>query len=131
MSCSHFCERACWYVYHSLPSLRNYSSSKQDINVSLISSVFSRNWFQQTLTNLHLNDNQAMPRNNADKLYKIQTFIDILNKNFMMLHNANEHIGIDERMILFRCRSSLKQYNPMKPIKYGYKIWARAEQGQT
>ena len=30
-------------------------------------------------------------------------------------------------MILFKGRSSLKQYNPMKPIKRGYKIWARAD----
>ena len=30
-------------------------------------------------------------------------------------------------MILFKGRSSLKQCNPMKPIKRGYKIWAKAD----
>lgn len=29
-------------------------------------------------------------------------------------------------MILFKGRSSMKQYNPMKPIKRGYKIWCIA-----
>ncbi|XP_071486003.1 piggyBac transposable element-derived protein 3-like [Diadema antillarum] len=35
--------------------------------------------------------------------------------------------SINESMILFKGRSTLKQYNPMKPIKRGYKIWARAD----
>ena len=33
---------------------------------------------------------------------------------------------MSESMILFKGRRSLKQYNPMKPIKWGYKIWAQA-----
>lgn len=31
-------------------------------------------------------------------------------------------------MILFKDRSSLKQYNPTKPIKRGYKLWWVADQ---
>lgn len=31
-------------------------------------------------------------------------------------------------MIKFKERSSLKQYNPMKPIKRGYKLWSIADQ---
>lgn len=30
-------------------------------------------------------------------------------------------------MILFKGRHSVKQYNLMKPIKHGYKMWARAD----
>ena len=30
-------------------------------------------------------------------------------------------------MILFKGRSPLKQYNPMKPIKRGYKLWVRTD----
>ena len=36
-------------------------------------------------------------------------------------------MSIDESMILFKGRSSLKQYNPMKPIKRGYKVWSMAD----
>ena len=57
--------------YQNLPLLRNYWSSEQDFNVTMVSSALSRNQFQQILTNLHLNDNRAMPRHNADKLYQI------------------------------------------------------------
>ncbi|CAI6345494.1 unnamed protein product [Macrosiphum euphorbiae] len=31
-------------------------------------------------------------------------------------------------MIVFKGRSSMKQYNPMKPIKRGYKIWCMSDQ---
>ncbi|KAK6169502.1 hypothetical protein SNE40_020545 [Patella caerulea] len=30
-------------------------------------------------------------------------------------------------MIRFKGRSSIKQYNPLKPIKRGYKLWVRAD----
>ena len=103
--------------YHNRSSLRNFWSYKKDFNAPLVSSALSRNRFQQILTNLHLNDNQAMPRDNADKLHKNDLWL-----MFRMLCNINEHVSINESMILFKGRSSLKQYNPMKPIKRGYKI---------
>nr|CAH7713912.1 unnamed protein product [Callosobruchus chinensis] len=37
-------------------------------------------------------------------------------------------MSVDESMILFKGRSSIKQYNPMKPVKRGYKIWCVADQ---
>ena len=58
---------------------------------------------------------------------KYDLLFDTLNKSFMMLYNVNEHISINESIILFNCRNSLKQYNPMKPIKRGNKIWAMVD----
>jgi len=37
------------------------------------------------------------------------------------------HQSIDESIVKFKGRSILKQYNPMKPIKRGYKLWVRAD----
>ena len=36
-------------------------------------------------------------------------------------------ISVDEAMIPFKSRSSLKQYLPLKPIKRGIKVWMRAD----
>ena len=33
---------------------------------------------------------------------------------------------IDEAMITFKGRSSMKQYMPMKPTKHGFSVWVRA-----
>ena len=35
--------------------------------------------------------------------------------------------SIDESMVKFKDRSSLKQYLPLKPIKRGIKIWQRCD----
>ena len=38
-----------------------------------------------------------------------------------------EYVSIDESMIKFKGRSSLKQYLPKKPIKRGFKVWTLAD----
>ena len=45
----------------------------------------------------------------------------------MKLYIVYRQVSIDESMILFKGRSSLKLYNPMKPIKRGYKLWEMAD----
>lgn len=60
-------------------------------------------------------------------MYKLRPLLDSLNDRFTMLYNVSRQVSIDESMILFKGRSSLKQYNPMKPIKRGYKLWMRAD----
>ena len=45
----------------------------------------------------------------------------------MQLYNVSRKVSIDESMILYMGRHSIKQYNPMKPIKRGYKLWVRAD----
>ena len=86
-----------------------------------------RNWFAEILLHLHVNDNLLMPRDNTDHLYKLRPLIESLNSRYVRLYNISKQVSIDESMILFKGRSSLKQYNPMKPIKRGYKLWVRAD----
>ncbi|KAG1682704.1 PiggyBac transposable element-derived protein 3 [Nymphon striatum] len=112
--------------YHNLPSWRNYWSTAADLHVDIVKDTMSRNRFGEILSNLHANDNSIRPNECADKLYKLRPFIDQLNNNFKLLYHLDQIVSIDESMILFKGRSSIKQYNPMKPIKRGYKIWCRA-----
>ena len=39
-------------------------------------------------------------------------------------------MSVDEAMIKFQGRSSLKQYMPMKPIKRGIKVWTLADKNE-
>ncbi|KAJ8886192.1 hypothetical protein PR048_012401 [Dryococelus australis] len=43
-------------------------------------------------------------------------------------NKGTRELSIDENIILFKGRSTLKQYNPMKLIKRGCKLWAMADQ---
>ncbi|XP_040071661.1 piggyBac transposable element-derived protein 4-like [Ixodes scapularis] len=58
-----------------------------------------------------------------DKLYKLRPLIDGLNRQFQLAYGPRREDCVDESIILFKGRSSMKQYNLMKPIKRGYKIW--------
>ena len=50
-----------------------------------------------------------------------------LNYLFVQKHSPSEHVSVDESIIRFKGRTSLKQYNPMKPIRREYKLWCVAD----
>jgi hypothetical protein len=114
--------------YHSLPSYKNYWSADEDFDTSIVRRTMSRNRFEMMLSNLHLNDNTTIPRDNKDKIYKIRPFVINMKTQFDLLHHGTRELAVDESIILFKGRSSLKQYNPKKPIKRGYKLWCIADQ---
>jgi hypothetical protein len=114
-----------------LPSIRDYYSSNDEIRDHYISSLMSRNRLMWILGNVHLNDNKKQPKKGEkdfDKLYKVRPFLDKLLETFQFYYESDEHQSVDESMIKFKGRSSLRQYMPQKPIKRGYKIWVRANQ---
>ncbi|CAB3246685.1 unnamed protein product [Arctia plantaginis] len=62
-----------------------------------------------------------------DKLYKIRPLITSMNTAFQKGARNSSSQSIDECMVKFKGRSTLKQYLPNKPIKRGFKIWARCD----
>ncbi|XP_049780398.1 piggyBac transposable element-derived protein 3-like [Schistocerca cancellata] len=110
--------------YHKLPSWKHYWSACDDLGISIVKRCMSRDRYDFILSNLHLNDNTKIPERNTDKLYKIRPPLTALNKQFMSIYRGTRELSIDESMIVFKGRSSIKQYNPLKPIKRGYKLWA-------
>lgn len=112
-----------------LPSYRDYWSSRVELRNNYISGLMPRARFDWLLGNFHGNDNMSQPKRGEpqfDKLYKIRPFLETLNHSFKKYYAPSENISIDESIILFKGRSSLKQYIPNKPIKRGYKVWLRA-----
>ncbi|XP_035226085.1 piggyBac transposable element-derived protein 3-like [Stegodyphus dumicola] len=115
------------FSYHRLPRVRNYWSSDIDYSVPVVPDTLSRNRYFQILGNLHVNDNEVIPKQNTDRLCKIKPLMDKLNKNFQSLRMSHQTQSIDESMILFKGCSTLNQYNPKKRIKRGYKLWCRSD----
>lgn len=58
----------------------------------------------------------------ADKLHKIRQLIERLRTRFVSVP-LEENLSVDEQIVPFKGRSCLRQYNPKKPHKWGYKIW--------
>ena len=114
--------------YHKLPSYKHYWKGAKDLNVPAISEVMTRDRFVEILSNIHVNNNENIPQNNKDKLFKLRPMIDSLNQIFLESSSGTRELSVDESMIKFKGRSTIKQYNPMKPIKRGYKLWCIADQ---
>ncbi|XP_015375252.1 PREDICTED: piggyBac transposable element-derived protein 4-like, partial [Diuraphis noxia] len=115
--------------FHKLPTIRCYWSTDANFQVPRISSIMSLKRFLSILRFLHLNDNLSMPKRghvNYDKLYKVRPLINKLNEKFFSNFNPSRNIAIDESMVAFKGRTTIKQYMPLKPIKRGIKVWAAA-----
>lgn len=115
---------------HSLPSLRDYWMDDWVLGVPEFAKVMPRNRFLDINRYLHLNDNSKMPARespDADKLFKLRPFLESLQANFTRCYNPHKEQAIDEAMIKYKGRTSLKQYMPMKPIKRDIKVWCRAD----
>lgn len=113
------------------PSYRDYWSNNIQLNDPYISKLMNVNRFSFISSNLHINDNtKELPRQNPnyDKLYKLRPMISILNNNFKKFWKPYKNQSVDESMIKFKGRHSIKQYMPAKPIKRGYKVWMRADE---
>ncbi|XP_043470215.1 piggyBac transposable element-derived protein 4-like [Leptopilina heterotoma] len=113
------------------PSYRDYWSANPQLNDSYISSLMTVNHFAFFLGSLHLADNSKEPKKgetNYDKLYKVRPLLDKLRKTFKNCWKPSQYQSVDESMIKFKGRSSMKQYMPAKPVKRGYKCWVRADE---
>ena len=67
--------------------------------------------FSWILSNLHCNDNVLQPQRNApnfDQLYKVKPIISHLQERFETCFHLSKNILIDESMIKYKGRSSLK-----------------------
>ena len=115
------------FGYHKLPAIRDYWSSDPHLGVPIVHETMKLDRYFGILSNLHANDNKAVPTENKNKLYKLRPVIDMLNWKYQSLRSPCRWQSIDESMVLFKGRSSIKQYNPMKPIKRGYKLWCRSD----
>lgn len=103
-----------------------YWSSDSLFYVKDITTVMTHKRFQQITNNLHLNDNTQMPKKGSkeyDRCFKVRPLINMINESFRNEYKPSSRLAVDESMILFKGRSSMKQYMPRKPkIKRGYKV---------
>ena len=103
-----------------MPSVRNLW--EHQTRYEKVANVMSRTRFEQIKRFLHCNDNNEIANDCQDVLYKIRPLVDHLKNKFQQF-TPTEYLCIDEQMVPFKGRSRLKQYNPNKPKKWGYKLY--------
>ena len=112
-----------------LPSIEDYWSTVPELGAPHIVRAFPINCFKHIIVALHFNDNStALLRidPNYDKLHKVRPITESILSKCKSLYNPGRENSVDEAMVGFKGRSSLKQYMPDKPTKHGFKIWCIA-----
>jgi Transposase IS4 len=98
-----------------------------ETRIPAIADIMSRNEFEALKSNLHFNDNSAMPARDKpdyDPIYKVRPFVEKLRLNCMKIEPEEKH-SVDEMIVPTKTRWGIRQYNPKKPHKWGIKVWAR------
>ena len=112
------------------PSIEDYWQKDPIYHYKPISDRISRDRYKDISRYLHFVDNQTLtPRGspNYDRLGKVRPLLSYLTERFKTIYNPSREVAVDEAMIKFQGRTSLKQYMPMKPIKRGIKVWVLAD----
>ena len=84
--------------------------------------------FREILSCLHFADNESLETNRQsddyDILGKIRPLLTMMSTRFRQLYWPHHNVSIDEAMVAFKGRISIRQYMPIKPTKYGIKVWS-------
>ena len=113
-----------------LPEIRDYWSVSEYFRYAPIADRISRDRFEEITRFLHFVDNDSLPARGEEgysRLQKVDPVISALKTNFQSAYYPHCELSIDEAMIPFKGRSSMKQYLPLKPVKRGFKVWAMAD----
>ena len=81
----------------------------------------SRNRFQEIKRYFHLADNDNLQQ--ADKLAKVRTYLNLMQRNFLRFGVFSKHLSIDKQMVPYYGHFSTKMFKRNKPVKFGMKIW--------
>ena len=109
-----------------LPSLDDYWKKDPLLHYTPIADRISRDRFRELSRYFHFADNATLVARGLpgyDRLEKVRPIINHFSANFAKIYNPGKNVTIDEAMIKFQGRSSLKQFMPQKPIKRGIKVW--------
>ena len=113
-----------------LPRLKFYWTTKYTHICPGISNIMSQIRFEQIFRYLHLcvGEQQVVAgQPGHDFLYKVRKLLDLLSPWFLSEYNPHEELSIDETIIPFKGRLSIKQYMKDKPTKWGIKVFVLAD----
>lgn len=106
-----------------LNNIRSYWSPVIGNNV--IIETMSVNKFEDIRRFLHFNNNEHIKANDHpdyDRLFRLRPLINYLRNKYKSVPLESD-LSIDEQICSTKVKHFMKQYNPMKPHKWGFKIF--------
>ena len=114
----------------NLPSIRDYWRRDIAFNYRPLSSRISRTRFLDIHRFIHFVNNDSLPTYgdpNYSKIQKVKPILTYISSKLQNLLVPDRDVAVDEAMVKYKGRSSIKQYMPQKPVKRGFKIWMLAD----
>ena len=108
----------------NLPAYTLYWS--KELRYASIANVMSLKRFEFLRRSLHVVDNNTFNPDDGDKLFKIRPLLEAV-RNECIKVDPEECHSVDEQIIPSKTkRTKIRQYNPKKPKKWGFKNLVRA-----
>ena len=89
----------------------------------IVASLMTRDAFLAMDRYFHVFNRRAIPRGNQDKLILVRPLMEYLQDRCRMLVVPSKNLSLDEGLLAYKGRLSIKVYNPKKPKKYGVKFF--------
>ena len=116
-----------WMGIIGLPEMRMYWARNMTFSLSAFPQTMSRRRFEAIHKYFHSFNRRAVPKGNPDKLMIIRPVLEFILEKCRTLYIPTTTLSIDEGMLKWKGRLSIRVYNPMKPIKYGIKFYFLCE----
>ncbi len=112
-----------------LPSYDLYWSTSWLLRFGM-TGVMSRDRYLSILSFLHCADNDQMPppaADNYDRLYKVRGILESFVESWKQAYTPDRELSFDETILAFKGTTRMKNYNPLKPHKWGLTVWSITE----
>ena len=116
-----------WMGVIRLPETRMYWSKNKTYSLANFSATMSRTKYEMMAKYFHTYNRRAIPKNNQDKLIVLRPVMEFIQDRCKSVYMPRENLSLDEGILKWKGRLSIKIYNPMKPIKYGIKFYFLCE----
>ncbi|XP_066596280.1 piggyBac transposable element-derived protein 3-like [Prorops nasuta] len=112
--------------YNKRLSQRDFWSNDPFLHSDPVASAMSRNHFEKTKSKLKFS--KPEDNNPINKIWRVQKIVDIFRKNLLRFGIFSSALSVDEMMLKFFGKLSIKQFIKTKPTRYGIKIWGLCAQ---
>ena len=114
---------------HKYPNIECYWTDSI-LYKNIVNSIMNKTYFFLISKSLHFpeydkdekDDKSSVSNVKIDPRHKIKNYLEKLAQNFQKYYVLGKNVTIDESLLQYKGRNSMKFYIPMKPHKYGFKI---------
>ena len=103
---------------------RDYWSEDDDLGLGIVRDAFSRKAYATLKAMIQFQHNSKAGQWKGDKTFKVR-LIDKINAKFQQWEVFEKYLSVDEMISRYYGHHELKQFIRAKPIRFGYKLWAR------